>query len=125
MVVLKPWTSRYSQGRRISDERLREGLPMADVAPINPPSLKPGQAVLRGRVDSIRRHEGRVYTRLILPAPDQYSSPSLVEIESTETLGERDQDVSVVVRVGGYRNDFRNKEGDTIRSARITLVAVS
>ena len=67
---------------------------MADSLPTAPQrvvSLPLGQARIAGRIDSMRRNLGQagsVYRTLLkLPAPDSYSSPSTVEVRSTERLG--------------------------------------
>lgn len=90
---------------------------------------KSGTIYVIGRVDSVRRFDGRTYTRLVMPAPDQYSSPSTIEFESTSRVGEAGDDVKVTLLLSGYRNDYKSLDKETgelrsIRSARITLKLV-
>lgn len=90
--------------------------------------LKPSHVLLHGKVDSIRKYDGRVFTRLVLPAADSYSKPAMVEIESKQTLAQLEEEWRGQCVVGGYANDYdiRGEDGDKrkVRSARITLKAV-
>lgn len=80
-----------------------------------------GVCFIAGRVVKARRFtdkagEKRVATLLTLPAPDAYSSPSTVEVFSTEPVGVAGDDVRVKVRVSGTRNAFSYKDehGDNV-----------
>lgn len=91
--------------------------------------IKPGTIYVIGRVDSVRRFDGRTYTRLVMPALDQYSSPSTIEFESPSRVGEVGEDIKVTLSLAGYRNDYKSVDKETgelrtIRSARITLKLV-
>ncbi len=78
-----------------------------------------GQAVLAGRIDAITPVEtGGYFTRLILPAPDQFTSPAYVEVQSKQRLGQVGEDTRVTVQVRGARNDFQRKNGSEAKSAR-------
>lgn len=61
-----------------------------------------GVAVLKGRIEAVRRHEGRVYTRLLQPAADAYSRPAINEVVSRSSLGGVGDEVQARVRVGGF-----------------------
>lgn len=83
---------------------------------------------VHGRIENIRRYDGRVFTRIISPAADSYSAPAMVEIESKTTLGQLGDDWTGTCRVGGYRNDYdtRDDNGDKrpVKSARNTIVVI-
>lgn len=78
------------------------------------PSLKPGQVMLAGKVGARRKistQDGpRFLTLLKLPAPDQYSSPSTVEVESVESLGQQDDEFRGVFAVRGFPRNFDTKD---------------
>lgn len=88
------------------------------------PSIKPGQVYLMGRIDNVERMNSLFYTRLVLPAPDSFSHPGVVLVESKDRLGQAGDDLKVLCQVGGYRNDWKNKEGQDVKSARVTLKAL-
>lgn len=87
---------------------------------------KIGHVYISGRIDAVRRFENRTFTRVVMPAPDPYSSPSSVEVESTSRLGDIGDDLKCNAILSGYRNDYKSLDKETgeyrtIRSARITL----
>lgn len=96
------------------------------------PSVKVGQVFLRGRLVAVRRpaSQGGLWVHLlVLPAPDQYSSPATIEILSKSRLGERDEDVGVLCRVGGYKRSYRGTDRETgeqrmVQTADVKLFAV-
>jgi hypothetical protein len=64
---------------------------MTDVAPKNVtvvPTAKPMQVLVVGRIEAVRRHEKMNYTMVRIPAPDEYSMPSTVEIRSSTRFGD-------------------------------------
>lgn len=67
-----------------------------------PPVLKPCETLIQGKITAIRRHETKLYTTVMCPAVDEYSSPDIVEIRSDSPLGDLEQRVSCVARLGGY-----------------------
>lgn len=88
------------------------------------------QARLVGRIAHVRsvgtQGTKTFRTLLKLPAPDSYSSPSTVEVRSTERLGPVDGDVSILVIIGGFPRSFegkgeRGEPGETVRTAENTL----
>jgi hypothetical protein len=65
------------------------------------------ESILRGRVDAIRRAKQKGhFTRLCLPAPDEYSSPSYVEIFSDNRFAAVGEDVTIKVRIAGARRRY-------------------
>lgn len=65
--------------------------------------IRLNQALLAGRVNSVRKADDTVYTEVTLPAPDQYSQPAAVEIRSRKRLGQVGETIEVQVVCGGYR----------------------
>ncbi len=61
------------------------------------------QVLVNGRIEAVRRYEGKVYTHVLTPAPDQYTRPQLVEVRSPKRLGEKHDEISVTCVLGGYQ----------------------
>lgn len=78
---------------------------MADPAPSNVAQLF-NVATIRGRITESRFHEGRYYTAVQTPAPDEYSHPQTLEISSDKALGQKGQDITQGVRLGGSVHRF-------------------
>lgn len=77
-------------------------------------ALSPMQVMVVGRVTKVRRHDGKTYTKLVVPAKDAYSRPSQVEVRSKQRLGEVGEDVRVLAEVGGYgRKPYKVTDRDT------------
>lgn len=77
---------------------------MSTPIPSEQKATKPvNQALLAGRVNSVRKADDTVYTEVTLPAPDQYSQPAAVEIRSRKRLGQVGETIEVQVVCGGYR----------------------
>lgn len=75
-----------------------------------------GETIIKGRLVQSRRPTasgGYWETLIILPAPDAYSSPSTVAVLSKNRLGEKDEEVSVHVRVGGYKRSYKTTDPET------------
>ena len=69
---------------------------------------------------------GRLFLTVIaLPAPDEFTSPAILELRSTEPLGEPGESFRGKVRLGGYPNSFAGKDGFTVNSARNSLDVVA
>jgi hypothetical protein len=87
------------------------------------------KALISGRIDYCRRYEtnqgeSRYEQRVILPAPDNFSTPQVVLVESRAKLGNSGEEIKVVVSIGGYRDQYKDKAGEQILTARVKLVAV-
>lgn len=67
-------------------------------------SNKPEPMLVRivGRVESIRRYDGFTYTVVITPAPDVYSKPNYVEFRSKGKFADKEDEVDVRGRLGGW-----------------------
>lgn len=90
---------------------------------------KVGQVYIAGRIESVRRFEGRAFTRIVMPAPDAYSSPSVIEIESSSRLGDPGDEWKGMVMLSGYRNEYKSLDKEsgelrTVKSACTTLKVV-
>jgi hypothetical protein len=81
------------------------------------------QVLVTGRVDAVRRYDGKTSTRLTTPAADSYSRPQVVEVRSKQTLGRAGEEISVVCKVGGYtRKAFKVADQETGEIRSITPV---
>lgn len=91
-------------------------------------TLKPNHAVVVGKIDFVRSfdsQEGRLFEhRLLQAAEDEYSSPQAVLVTAKNKLGQAGDECRVLVRVGGYRDSYKNREGDQVLTARVQLRAV-
>lgn len=91
-------------------------------------SLKPNQAFIVGRIDSHRTFEQsgkRVHEhRVIQPAEDEYSSPGAVLVHASYKLGGAGDDVKAHVHVTGWRDSYKDREGNSIQTARNALRVV-
>lgn len=95
-------------------------------------AMKLGEATIKGRLQLYRRPQGNSQfweNLIILPAPDEYSSPATVLVLASRRLGERDEDVTVRVRIGGYRRSYNATDRETgeirnIQTADVKLFAL-
>lgn len=91
------------------------------------PSLKPNQILIAGRIDSIRTYDSqgrRTFEhRVVLPAVDQYTSPSYVLVQASLKLGAVGDDAKLICHVGGFRDRYKSKDGEFIETARMMLRA--
>lgn len=100
------------------------------IVPTSTQKIGVNQCLIVGRIQSTRRHESTRYTTIVVPAPDPYSRPQTVQVRSKSALGQRDEDVQVLCKVGGYtRKAFRfvdKESGETsmVVPVDITLDAV-
>lgn len=80
------------------------------------PALKMGESIIRGKLVGAKRPTGNSQwwqNLIVMPAPDPYSAPSTVEVLSTSRLGDRDEDITVRVRIGGYRRSYKSTDRET------------
>lgn len=75
---------------------------MSSVASLSQPALPPCQLYLTGKIVSSRRHENKIFTKLITPAKDEYSKPNVFEVVSNQTLGVKDSVFSGVFEMTGF-----------------------
>lgn len=92
------------------------------------PKLQANQALVVGRIDAVRSFEvqgRRIFeTRVMQAAPDQFSAPTAVAVQSAMKLGASGDDVKVHVQIMGYRDSYKTKDGEVVQTARNVLRAV-
>lgn len=110
--------------------------PQANVTqlPASAPKLGLAQCFIQGRIAYARKQkteQGHIHLTLLkVPAVDQYSHPSTIEVSSREKLGDVNDDWKGVCNITGYPRTFDTKpdpetgEVKTIRTATINLRAV-
>lgn len=86
-------------------------------APGAPAQSGIGLALIAGRIELTTRKSGQngVYflTLVKMAAPDEYTSPSTVEVLSREKLGERGETWRGKVRISGYPRSYKTTDQDT------------
>jgi hypothetical protein len=100
-------------------------------------TLKHNQAVITGKIISVRKiktQEGLLYLSLLrLPAMSEYEHPATIEIRSYEPVGEIDETIIQLVKLGGLPNNYETKTIDRetgeekrtpVRSARNEFTAI-
>lgn len=98
---------------------------MSAVQNIAPTSSKvmPMQVLIKGKVEAVRRFDGKRYTRIIIPAADAYSRPQVVEVRSVSKLADVGEETEVACRLGGYtRKPYRVTDKDTGETSMVTPV---
>lgn len=81
------------------------------------------EVTIKGKIEASRRYENKHYTRMVTPAPDAYSRPQVVEIRSNQKLGQRDDEVTIDCKLGGFtRKAYRAIDKDTGETAMVTPV---
>lgn len=102
---------------------------VASVASKAGPKLGLNQAMISGRIETTstfdvkgkRLHEAVIVT----PAPDVYSMPGKVAVQSTYKLGAAGDDVTVHVAVTGIPNSWTDRTtGEVKHSANVRLIVV-
>lgn len=64
-----------------------------------------------GKIEEVKALDRGFVTRFVLPAVDEYSSPSRCEVFSDKRLGQAGESMNVNVRIAGYREQVRAKDG--------------
>ena len=79
---------------------------MSDVATLpktaGKQEVKPMEVTIVGKALRVRRYEQFFYTAIITPAADLYSKPQVIEIRSKARFCEKDEEVRVTAKIGGY-----------------------
>lgn len=95
--------------------------PLTNLSPMT--RTKPMEVTVIGRIDNVRRHDGKAYTRLLTPAADAYSKPQVLSIRSKNKLGSQGDEVTVTCLLGGYQKKaFRYVDKDSGETEMITPV---
>lgn len=82
-------------------------------------------ATLSGKVDHIDTHEGVHYTRMTLPAADEYDRPQHVQIRSDRRIAQIGEIALIKVKIGGWNRRFQRKDnGGEGTQTTIVLEAV-
>jgi hypothetical protein len=86
---------------------------VAPLAPVAGAQVPNGIAFITGRVERSTRRTGKdgtyFLTLIKMPAPDEFSSPSTVEVSSQQQVGARGDSVRVKVRVFGFPRSYSTK----------------
>ena len=101
---------------------------MTTAAPANQGNIgiKPMQVLVFGKVENVRSYEKSIYTTVICPAQDQYSSPSVVQIKSAKRIGQRDDEIRQLCKLGGYRRKpFKSTDKETGEVSMVTPVDIT
>lgn len=97
----------------------------ASLAATEAPRLKPNQVFCKGKIEAVEDNKGdTVYTTVVCPAADAYSSPAVVQIWSKRRIGREGDEVSLLCQIGGYRNKFTTRDNKEVVGVRMHLVAV-
>lgn len=92
----------------------------ATVTPIQSSAKRPMHVYIKGKIEAARRYENNWFTRIITPAADSYSRPSVVEVRSKAKLGTVGEEVDTDCTLGGYtRKAFRSTDKE---SGEITMI---
>lgn len=90
---------------------------MSNVAPVETAQkgrpLQLGEAVISGRISLVRRTNNGFVHLITLPAADQYSMPSTVEVLGKTRLGSNEDEIRVRVRITGYRRTYDSRDKET------------
>jgi hypothetical protein len=101
---------------------------MSDQTPVAAQKLQANQSLIAGRIDSLRTYEvngKRTFeTRIVQAAPDAFSSPTSVAVQSFNRIGSVGDDVKVHVSCVGYKDSYKTKDGEIVQTARNVLRAV-
>ena len=68
-------------------------------------------AIVVGRVEKVRMHEGLHYHVVKMPAPDAYTDPQEVEVRSRQRLADQGQEIKVKGELRGYSRTFATRDG--------------
>lgn len=100
---------------------------MAEVAKLVPAvgvvARVPLSVFIVGKVEAVSRFKDQTFTRVVCPAVDLYSKPSIVQIRSARRFGSKGDEVSVDCRLSGYtRKAFKSTDPETGEIMSITPV---
>ena len=87
-------------------------------------SLKANQMFIQGRIQHVTKFNDKFEHIIITPAPDEYSKPSLMRVNSDGRLGAKDDDVKVLCSFNGWPNKYKNAQGEWVQDVKGFFVAV-
>lgn len=95
----------------------------AQVQPLPSRAARPLEVVVTGRVESVHRYEDKTYTKVLCPAVDAYSKPSLLNLRSARSVGRKGEEITVTCLVGGFaRRAYEAKNRETGEIERVVPV---
>ncbi len=104
-------------------------VPAEKVQNINPNALKLAESMIRGKITNqrkIKTQAGPLYlTLVILPAADEFTSPSTVEVRSSEKLGDVQDTVSLKVKLSGFRRQYKYTDKESGEIQNVTTADMS
>lgn len=71
-----------------------------------------------GRVEDVNLFDGTFITGVLTPAADSYSKPQYVEVRSDKRFAQKGEEISLMLKLGGYPSKFeaRDKKTGEIRT---------
>jgi hypothetical protein len=85
-----------------------------------------GVMLLKGRITEIAKVGERIVHTIALPAASAYDRPEIVQVRAADKLGDRDMEVEMRCKVGGYaRKAYEATDPDTGRKRRVVPVTVT
>jgi len=87
-------------------------------------TLKVNQIVIQGRIDHVSKFEDKFEHVVLTPAPDEYSKPSYMRVNSSSRLGQKGDDVKVLCTFNGWPNNYTNKNNEMVHDVKGFFIAV-
>jgi hypothetical protein len=87
-------------------------------------SLKVNQICVQGRIEHVSKYDDKFEHIIVTPAPDAYSKPELMRVNSGSRLGSKGEEVKVLCVFHGWGNDYKNKDGEPVKDVRGFFVVV-
>jgi len=92
-------------------------------SPTGKPVPVPMQALIVGKIEAVTQYDGKRLTRVLCPAADLYSRPSVVQVRSTSRLGQKGDEISVTCTLSGYaRKPYKSTDRETGEISMVTPV---
>ncbi len=79
------------------------------------------QVRIFGRVEEVRRTDETTITRILVPAADAYSQPSVIEVRSSKRFASKGEEVECTAALRGFKGkvfEVKDKETGEIRKAQ-------
>jgi len=102
---------------------------MTTVSASAPSAVKPLHTLVAGRIRHVRRIDARdggvrYISRIVMPAPDEFSHPQTVDVVSEARVGQPEEDVKLICHINSFRRTFEKKDGTPGDEIKLSLVAV-
>ena len=82
-----------------------------------------GTTTIKGKITEVSEYDGKKNYLMVMPSDDEYSLPAVVRVQSERTHKQGDV-VTMKVKIGGYPNNFNDRNGNPVRSAHNTLTEI-